>query len=59
MGLFVRRRQRSLTELIVAAIEHKHQGELDHANGDDALAARFRYRIKEDEMDGRVRFQPL
>lgn len=59
MGLFVRRRQRSLTELIVAAIEHKHQGELDHANGDDSLAARFRYRIQEDQTDGRVRFQPL
>ena len=59
MGMFVRRRQRSLTELIVAAIEHKHQGELDHANGDDALAARFRYRIQEDQTDGRVRFQPL
>ncbi|KAL8792222.1 MAG: hypothetical protein Q9195_005178 [Heterodermia aff. obscurata] len=59
LGLLVRRRQRSLTELIVAAIEHQHQGELDHANGDGEIAARFRYKIHEDQADGRVRFQPI
>lgn len=59
VGLLVRRRQRSLTELIVAAIEHKHMGELDHAGGDGELAARFRYKIQEDQSDGRVRFVPL
>lgn len=59
LGLLVRRRQRSLTELIVAAIEHQHRGELDHANGDGDVAARFRYKIQEDRVDGRVRFVPL
>lgn len=59
LGLVVRRRQRSLTELIVAAIEHQHRGELDHANGDGEIAARFRYKIHEDHMDGRVRFVPI
>ena len=59
VGLLVRRRQRSLTELIVAAIEHQHRGELDHANGDGDIAARFRYKIHEDHMDGRVRFVPI
>ena len=59
LGLVVRRRQRSLTELIYAAIEHKHQGELAHANGDGELAARFRYKIVEDESDGRVYFRPI
>ncbi|KAG6988936.1 hypothetical protein G7Y79_00067g095510 [Physcia stellaris] len=59
VGLLVRRRQRSLTEIIVAAIEHKHMGELDHAGGDGELAARFRYKIQEDPSDGRVRFVPL
>lgn len=59
LGFFVRRRQRSLTELIVAAIEHQHMGELDHANGNGDLAARFRYKIQEDQTDGRVRFHPL
>ena len=59
LGLLVRRRQRSLTELIVAAIEHQHRGELDHANGDGEVAARFRYKIHEDHHDGRVRFVPI
>ena len=59
LGLLVRRRQRSLTELIVAAIEHQHRGELDHANGDGEIAARFRYKIHEDHADGRVRFVPI
>ena len=59
LGLLVRRRQRSLTELIVAAIEHQHRGELDHANGDGEIAAKFRYKIHEDRTDGRVRFVPI
>ena len=59
LGLLVRRKQRSLTELIVAAIEHQHRGELDHANGDGEVAARFRYKVHEDENDGRVRFVPI
>ena len=43
----------------MAAIEHQHRGELDHANGDGDIAARFRYKIQEDQMDGRVRFVPI
>lgn len=59
LGLIKRRRQRSLTELLVAAIEHRHQGELDHAQGDDEMKARTRFRIEEDQHDGQVRFRPL
>ena len=59
LGVVSKRRQRSLTELLVAAIEHKHQGELNHAQGDEGHKARTRFRIHESDHDERVRFKPL
>ena len=56
LGLLSRRRQRSLTEITLAAIEHKHQGELADVRGDPEYAARLRYRVRDDDRDRKVRF---
>lgn len=59
LGITSRRRQRSLTELLVAALEHRHMGELNHAAGEIDLKARTRYRIEEDHLDEPIRFRPV
>lgn len=59
LGIFSPRRQRSLTELLLAAIEHRYSGELDHAAGDDNLKARTRYRLHEDGHDEVIQYRPI
>lgn len=55
LGLVSRRKQRSLTEIIFAALEHKDQGELVDISKEE-YAARLRYTIKDEDLDGRLRF---
>jgi len=57
--LVVRTRQRSTTELVVAALEHQPQGEFAGVRQDDEKAtAKVRYAIGEDES-GRFRYWPV
>ena len=59
LGIFSPRRQRTLTELLLAAVEHRYSGELDHAAGDDNLKARTRYRLHEDGHDDVIQYRPI
>lgn len=57
--LVVRTRERSTTELVVAALEHQPQGEFAGIRHDDEKAtAKVRYGMGEDET-GRFRFWPV
>ena len=61
LGLGMRqRRQRTITELLIAAVEHIHQGEMDHGVGKEASKMKkgTRYGVSEDG-DGKIRFKPL
>ncbi|KAL8828458.1 MAG: hypothetical protein Q9191_002577 [Dirinaria sp. TL-2023a] len=59
LGLVLRRRERSLTELLLAAIEHRYTGELDHAAGDDGIKAKTRFQIQGHGYDEEVKYQPV
>ena len=59
LGLVLRRRTRSLTELLLAAIEHRYNGELDHAAGNDGYKARTRFQLSGHGYDEEVRYRPV
>lgn len=48
LGLFDRRRYRSPTQLIVAALEHSPKGEFEGKQHDEKAMARVRFHIKDD-----------
>lgn len=56
LGIVLRRRQHSLTDIIVAAIKHQHEGELANLSGDSEHAARVRYQVQDGNTDGMIRF---
>ena len=58
LGLMTKRRQKSITDLLIAAVEHTHQGELHHVVGKQALKKKVRYRFRKEE-DGVLRFDAL
>ena len=57
LGLASRRRQRSLTKVIIAAIQYQYKGELANVSGDQEQAARLRFKIEDDERDGKLHFK--
>ena len=57
LGLVLRRRQRSLTDFIIAAIQHQYKGELANVTGDQEQAARLRFKVEDDERDGKLHFK--
>ena len=58
LGLVTRRKERSVTDIIIAAIQHQApQAELANIDEDSEHAARLRYRIQDDGMDEKIRFQ--
>ena len=59
LGMIWRRKQRSLTNLIVAALKYRHEGELDHVAGNDQREGKTRYKITDDGPDEHVHFTPL
>lgn len=59
LGLVLRRRERSLTELLLAAIEHRYTGELDHAAGDDGIKARTRFQLQGHGHHEEVKYRPV
>lgn len=59
LGLLSRRRQRSLTEILIAAIHHEHQGELANVTEKPEHAARLRYKIEDDGTSEKIRFHHI
>ena len=57
LGLVSRRRQRSLTDFIIAAIQHQYKWELANVSGDQDQAARLRFKVEDDERDGKLHFK--
>ena len=54
-----RRRQKSVTDLLIATVEHTHQEKLHQvAEEKQALQKKVRYRIREREDEG-IRFDAL
>lgn len=58
LSLMTKRRQKSVTDLLIAAVEHTHQGELHQVVGNEALKKKVRYRFRKEE-DGVLRFDAL
>ena len=56
LGMRYRRSKRSLTDLIVAALEHKYEGELVREAGEEKLTAKTRYKLIDDGDDEKLRF---
>lgn len=56
MAMKWRRRKRSLTDLIVAALEYRQDGESVRVAGEEQLTARTRYRLIDDGDEERIRF---
>ena len=56
IGMIWRREKRSLTDLIIAALEHRQEGEPVLAAGEEQLTARTRYKLIDDGEDKHIRF---
>ncbi|KAG7009615.1 hypothetical protein G7Y79_00002g007300 [Physcia stellaris] len=56
IGMIWRRKKRSLTDLIVAALEHRQDGEAVRVGGEEQLTARTRYKLIDDGGEKHIRF---
>lgn len=59
LSMIWRRKQRSLTDLIVAAFEHKQEGEAIREAGEEKLTAKTRYKIIDGGKEEHIRFTAL
>lgn len=57
LGLMSRKSQRSLTDIIVAAIKHQHEGELGDINSSPKHASRLRYKLQDNSADGMLGYR--
>ena len=58
LGVVKRRRQRSFTDFLIAAVKYTHQGELSRPIDNKHSMDKTRYRICEDNQ-GKIHFSPL
>ena len=56
IGMIWRRKKRSLTDLIIAALEHRQEGEPVLVAGEEQLTARTKYKLIDDGDEDRIRF---
>ena len=58
LGLLYRRRPRSLTQLVVAALEHRPQGEFSECQNDEDRLAKTRFVVNDrDDVAGGLSFK--